>query len=201
MAAPQKLSDQLSKWSQKGSTSTIASLEEIFGEKTFAVAILLLMSLPALPIPTGGISHVFEVISMLLALELIAGLKILWLPKRWKQVGFSTSLKHRAMPFIIRRVVFLEKHSRPRLTRLQLASVYSRLMGATLLLLSLLAFLAPPFSGLDTLFAMGAVVVSLSMLLGDMFLYAIGILLGVLGIVVEVLFGKALVHFFNTIFH
>lgn len=39
------------------------------------------MSIPSLPIPTGGITHVFEAITILLAIEQIIGLRTIWTPK------------------------------------------------------------------------------------------------------------------------
>jgi hypothetical protein len=41
---------------------------------------VLLLGPSALPLPTGGATHVFEIIAMLLALELIAGRDQIWLP-------------------------------------------------------------------------------------------------------------------------
>ena len=48
--------------------------------------------------------------------------------------------------------------------------------------MSLTAFLAPPFSGLDTLPALGVVVMSLGVLLADFVLVAAGTLIGCLGV-------------------
>ena len=45
--------------------------------------VLLLALRPALP--TGGVTHVFELIAMLLALQLIVGRRHVWLPERWRQ--------------------------------------------------------------------------------------------------------------------
>ena len=50
-----------------------ASLVELFEEKSFAIVFVLLLGVPALPLPTGGATHVFEVIAVLLAAQLIAG--------------------------------------------------------------------------------------------------------------------------------
>ena len=44
---------------------------------------VLLLAVPALPLPTGGATHVFEVIAMLVALQLIVGRRQIWLPARW----------------------------------------------------------------------------------------------------------------------
>ena len=78
-----KLSQTLSEWLSSKQPRTLGGLIEVFKEKSFAVLFLLLMILPALPIPTGGITHIFELIVILLAIELLAGKETVWLPKRW----------------------------------------------------------------------------------------------------------------------
>jgi hypothetical protein len=57
-----------------------------------------------------------------------------------------------------------------------------RLFGVIVLGLSLAAFIAPPFSGLDTLPALGVVVLSVGVLLRDAVLALIGLVIGALGI-------------------
>ena len=57
-----------------------------------------------------------------------------------------------------------------------------RLLGLLLMAFAIAAFLAPPFSGLDTLPAMGAVVVSLAIILEDVIVLAIGTVIGAGGI-------------------
>ena len=54
------------------------------------------------------------------------------------------------------------------------------------------AALAPPFSGLDTLPALGAVAVALSIILEDVVVLALGLLLGTGGIVLILTVGAAL---------
>ena len=80
MPEGERLSDQLEGWLRSEHAKTIGSLIDVFEEKSFAVLFVLLLALPALPLPTGGVTHVFEVIAMLLALELIVGRRRVWLP-------------------------------------------------------------------------------------------------------------------------
>jgi hypothetical protein len=56
---------------------------------------------------------------------------------------------------------------------------------------SLAAFLAPPFTGLDTLPAMGVVLLSLGVLLEDFFVVVLGIIVGAAGVLLEIVLGKA----------
>ena len=53
------------------------------------------------------------------------------------------------------------------------------------------AFFAPPFTGLDTLPALGVVLLSLGVLLEDFAVVIAGVAVGVAGIALEILLGKA----------
>ena len=63
--------------------------------------------------------------------------------------------------------------------------------GALVMVGTLAAFLAPPFSGLDTLPALGVVLLSLGVLLEDALIAAGGIAVGAGGITLVVLLGQA----------
>src|SRR5579871_3256472 len=91
----QPFSSQLEQWLQSTKPKTIAGLVELSGDKGFALIFLVLMAIPALPLPTGGVTHVFELITALLALEMIAGRQTVWLPKKWsnRQLGKGTLQK------------------------------------------------------------------------------------------------------------
>lgn len=193
-------SKELEDWLKSSKTKTLAQLSSVFAERSFAIIILLLLAIPATPLPTGGLTHIFEVIAAILALEMIAGRKTIWLPKKWKNRQLGSLLEDKAVPFIIRRIRWFEKLSRPRFTRIVNHRLFSRLAGVVLLLFSLAAFFAPPFSGLDTLPALGAVIVSLSLLLGDMVIFIIGCFVGAGGIALIFVLGEAALttirHFF-----
>jgi hypothetical protein len=61
------------------------------------------------------------------------------------------------------------------------------------------AFLAPPFSGLDTLPALGVVVLSLGVLLEDALIALAGIVLAATGIALELALGAAAFHGLSSI--
>lgn len=169
------------------------SLQDIianFGRKSFALLFLLLMAIPALPLPTGGITHIFEIITALLAVELIAGRDAVWLPKRWLKINLPNSIQNTALPKFINFIRWVEKYTRPRLVALMENSLTNRLSGFAILLFTIFAFLAPPFSGLDTLPALGVVLVSLALILNDVALLLVGLGVGVAGIAVIVALGN-----------
>ena len=62
------------------------------------------------------------------------------------------------------------------------------------------AFLAPPFSGLDTLPALGVVLLSLGVLLEDVAIVVAGLVVGAGGVVLEIFLGKAVVDWIGKLF-
>jgi hypothetical protein len=84
------LSQALERWLHGTNEKTLGSLIDLFEEKSFAILFVLLLGVPALPLPTGGATHVFEVIAMLLAVQLVAGRDKIWLPERccWRTLRY-----------------------------------------------------------------------------------------------------------------
>ena len=191
--APQKVSDQLERWLKSDGDKTLGGLIELFGEKSFAVLFVLLLGVPALPLPTGGATHVFEAIAMLVALQLIANREEIWLPRRWRQLSVGGERQQRFLAALMKMVRRLERHSRPRLTFLFGHRVSNVVFGVLAIGGSLGAFLAPPFSGLDTLPALGVVLVSLGVLLEDFAVVVAGVVVGSAGVVLEIVLGGAAV--------
>src|ERR671936_2962208 len=97
MEAENRFSDQLEGWLKSDADKTLGGLIEVFEEKSFAILFVLLLGVPALPLPTGGATHVFEIIAVLLALQLIAGRDRIWLPERWRSVGLAGPRKRRVL--------------------------------------------------------------------------------------------------------
>jgi len=191
--APARLSDELARWLGGGDT-TLGGLIELFGPKSFAVMFVVLMAVPALPLPTGGATHVFEILVALGALQLIAGRDEVWIPARWRGVNVGGSAGNsrfiRALLWAIRT---LERVSRPRLSALFGRRPSTAGFGALVLCGAVGAFLAPPFTGLDTLPSLGVVMLALGVLLEDALIALIGVLVGAVGIALEVFLAAALI--------
>ncbi len=190
MANAEKFSDKLESWLKDSRPKTVASLNEVFAEKSLAIVILLLMVLPALPLPTGGVTHLFEIIAMLLALELAAGASRVWLPNRWRNIRLSSAIERRTVPQLLRRIRWVEKRSSPRWKTTFKAMP---LIAVAIFAFVLAAFLAPPFSGLDTIPSLGVVLICLSIIFDDALILLIGILTGALGTFIVIGLGAALV--------
>lgn len=194
-----KVSDQLERWFRADLPRTLGGLIDLFGEKSFAVVFIVLMAVPALPLPTGGVTHVLEAITMLLALELIVGRRTIWLPERWKRLDLGGPSGGRFASSLLRRIRWFERFSRPRLRPLLLHRLSGVVFGAVVFALSLTAFVAPPFSGLDTLPALGVVVVALGVLLEDFVLAAAGLIIGALGAALVIALGSLVVHWLQQL--
>ena len=185
---------RLESWLTSDHDKTLRGLGEVFSEKSFAVTILFLMFVPALPLPTGGISHLFEAISVVVAAQMVAGRRTLWLPDRWQRRELGSLTTDKAVPFMIRRIRWFERFTRPRLRYLFTHRWSVQLLGLLLMGLSITAALAPPFSGLDTLPAMGAVGIALSIILEDALVLAIGTAIGAVGTAIIFTIGAAVVN-------
>jgi hypothetical protein len=185
------VSDQIEGWLRGDGPKTLGGLIAVFEEKSFAILFVLLLGVPALPLPTGGATHVFELIAMLLSLQLIAGRNHVWLPERWRRINLEDPKRQRFVAALLKMIRRLERISRPRLAWLFDHRMSNSVFGLLVLLLSIGAFLAPPFSGLDTLPALGAVLVSLGVLLEDFAVVIAGVLVGAGGVFAELILGKA----------
>jgi hypothetical protein len=193
-------SDELEHWLRDGPVRTLGSLSELFAEKSFATTILLLMFVPAMPLPTGGITHVFEVITVVIAAQMVLGRDTIWLPKRWKQRELGALTTGRAIPFMVRWVRRCEAFSRPRGAHLFELGWMRRVLGLVLMALALAAGLAPPFSGLDTLPALGAVAIALAIILEDVVVLAVGLVVGAGGTLLILTVGAAVVRLVSRLF-
>jgi hypothetical protein len=193
MPEAEKLSNQLGGWLGSEGPKTIGSLIDVFEERSFAVLFVLLLAVPALPLPTGGVTHVFEVIAMLLALELIAGRRCVWLPERWRRREIGPGMRKQFSESLLPRIRWIERHSRPRLGFLLSHRFSGIAYGLVTLALVVTAFVAPPFTGLDTLPSLGVVLISLAVLLADPVLGFVGLLVGVAGALLVFFLGKAAV--------
>jgi hypothetical protein len=191
-----KVSAELEEWLESDRKKTIGDLLDTFGPRSFAILFIVLMALPALPVPTGAVSHVLEVITMLLALELIIGRTEVWIPKRFHDRELKGLSNPKFRNTLLKRIRWFEKFSKPRMAGLLEHRLTGVVFGAAVFGFTLTAFLAPPFSGLDTLPSLGVVVLSLGVLLGDIVIAGIGIGIGVVGLALVIGLGKAITKLF-----
>jgi hypothetical protein len=179
---------------------TLGSIIELFEEKSFALLFILLLGVSALPLPTGGATHVFEIIAVLLALQLIVGRDQIWLPQRWRRLQLAGDKQQAFLTRLMKTIRWLERFSRPRLRPLFDHRVSNAVFGALVAALTIAAFLAPPFTGLDTLPSMGVVLLSLGVLLEDIAFVVVAVVVGGAGVLLEVILGREAIHGIGSLF-
>ncbi len=172
----------------------------MFGEKSFALLFVLLLGVPALPLPTGGATHVFELIAILLSVQLIFGAGRIWLPRRWCGIELAGPRQQRFLAGLMKMIRRLERISRPRLRFLFHRRASNAVFGLLVAGGSAAAFLAPPFTGLDTLPSLGVVLLSLGVLLEDALVVIAALLVGVAGVTLEIVIGSAAVGGIKSLF-
>lgn len=194
MAKPKEqevFSDQLERWLRSKDHKTLSSLIDAFEDKSFAILFVLLMLLPALPVPTGGLTQLLEIIVVIAALEMIVGRKTIWLPKRVRNIKLGKSIEGKMIPELLKRVRWFEDRSHPKGVRIFSLPGTDRIIGCWVVLFAVAAFVAPPFTGLDTLPSLAVVIMGLAMILEDIRLLLVGVLIGVVGSALVVVLGVA----------
>ena len=189
----EKVSDQLGRWLSGDEPKTLAGLLDVFGPGSFALLFIVLMAPAALPLPTGGATHVLEVIVALLALQLILGRDEVWLPERWKQRDLGGK-SERFVTGLVKQLRRIERFSRPRWRWVFRLPLSKRAFGLVVLGLTVTAFLAPPFSGLDTLPALGVVLIGFGLLVEDVILAVAGVVVGIAGVAATLFLGDLVIN-------
>jgi hypothetical protein len=61
----------------------------------------------------GGVTHVLEIFSCVVAVQLVFGREELWLPRRMKVHELGATFTGRAAPALVRRIRWFERFARP----------------------------------------------------------------------------------------
>lgn len=193
LESQEPFSSELDNWLKSRKDKSFKGLVNLFEEKAFAIIFLLMMALPALPLPTGGLTHVTEIIAAIGALQLIIGRRTIWVPA-WaiKKVNVGKLMSGKGGQKLISVIKWFERWSNRRWSGLLVLKPVLSLLGLIILIYTVAAFIAPPFSGLDTLPSLGVVVISLGLILEDSLMVLTGIILGAAGIGLEIAIGGAL---------
>jgi len=128
---------------------------------------------------------------MLLALQLLIGRRTVWLPRRWRDVALTGPRGERFIERLLGLIRWLERRSQRRGHSLFGNRVSNAVFGALVFIGTAAAFVAPPFSTLDTLPALGVVVLSVGVLVEDVVIVGAGLAIGAGGIALVVVLGRA----------
>lgn len=193
-------SQRLQEWLKSQEPKTIQGLDRIVATKSFAIIFLILLSPAATPLPTGGATHLFGIISALISLELVIGRHNLWIPKRWQEHPIGSIMETKTIPILIKAIRFCEKFARPRGKQIINHPVFLRFIGLAVAIFALGTTTAVPFSGLDTLPALGGSLIALGLILDDILFVGVGCLAGSIGIGLQILLGKATITYLTHLF-
>ena len=192
-------SKELKGWAKGRQPKTLETLIHAFGERSFVVIMFLFMFFPALPLPTAA--HLFEAIVIVIAAEMVVGLKVIWIPRFLSsRVKLDRVVKSRFMDKLIAKIEWTESKASPYGVKVFSAPLVNRVLGMVIITFCLAAFFAPPLSGLDTLPAIGVVFISLSILLENIFLLLIGLFAGSAGIVLSLFFASVILRLIEAVF-
>jgi hypothetical protein len=125
---------------------------------------------------------------------LIAGRDQIWLPQRWRKLELAGDRQQRFITALMKGIRRLERLSQPRLRFLFDHRASNIVFGLLVVGGSVGAFVAPPFTGLDTLPALGVVLLSLGVLLEDFFVVVVALVVGAAGVALEIVLGKAAIN-------
>ena len=100
--------------SSEHSTITLGSLIHQLGSKGFGVLLAILALPSALPIPAPGYSTPFGIAISLVALQIFAGRKTVWLPKQLHSIQFGRKLTNKMLTVATNFLNKIEKLIRPR---------------------------------------------------------------------------------------
>jgi len=179
-----KLSNELQRYffeEERASKVTLAEILLLAKERVFGF-LLVILSLPsALPVPAPGYSTPFGILIFLLAVQLIAGAKIPWLPKRMMnhpiQLTTVQGFLKAGIPWLKR----IEAIARPRLSYICTTLPGRVTIGIVIALMGISMMI--PIPGTNTLPAMGIFVTSFGLSEGDGAIRLGGLVMCLLGAV------------------
>jgi hypothetical protein len=112
----------------------------------------------------------------------------------------NKTMQKKLLPGLVRIIRKIEKYSKPRMLWIFKGKVSNFLIGIGIALLAASTITAPPFSGLDTIPALGVILISSGIILKDGLILIIGAIVGASGVGLQVLLGKVIVDLISKLF-
>ncbi len=187
-----KLSTELQRYffdEERSATVKLGDILSIAGERIFGFLFVILALPSALPIPAPGYSIPFGILMLILAVQLIVGCQLPWLPQRM----LNSQIKlEQAQGFVKAGMPWLKKIEA--LTRPRMTYICTSLPGRVLIGLAISAmsvFMMIPIPGTNTLPAIGIFITAFGLQEDDGFISLTGLIVCVLaaGVVAGILIG------------
>jgi hypothetical protein len=175
--------------SQPGERLTVREIMAVLQDRAFALLIVLLGLPNCLPMPPP-IPLVCGLLLALVAIQIVFGREVPWLPSQLMNRSMARSDVERAVGRAVPTFRRLERISRPRMTFLD-TPLAMRLMGAVVLVLSLGLLFAPPFVGQIPL-GLAVCLVGLGLVERDGLVVLGGLVIGAIGLTLSLGFVYAI---------
>lgn len=171
-----KLSAELQRYffdEERSSDIKLADILNLTQERVFGF-LLVILSLPsALPVPAPGYSIPFGILIFLLAVQMMAGARVPWLPQKLLNGSMKLStvraFLNKGLPWLKR----IESLTRPRLTYVCTSSIGRTVMGVAICLMAISMMI--PIPGTNTLPAIGIFVTAFGLQEDDGFICLAGL--------------------------
>jgi len=168
---------------ERAETVTLADILTLAEERIFGF-LLLILSLPsALPIPAPGYSIPFGILIFLLAVQLISGAKIPWLPSKMMNGSMKTETARKFVKMGLPWLIKIEAITKPRLSYVCTSVAGRLIIGIAIALMAISMMI--PIPGTNTAPAMGIFVTSFGLQEDDGFITLAGLTICLLAGVVS----------------
>lgn len=173
-----KLSQELNDYffvQEREDKITLQQILALAGERIFGF-LLVILSLPsALPIPAPGYSTPFGILIFLLAMQLIFGRKIPWLPEKMLKGSMKTTTARKFVEMGLPWLKRIEAITKPRLTYICTSYGGRIIIGGAIALMAISMMI--PIPGTNTAPAMGIFVTAFGMQEDDGFIVLAGLVI------------------------
>ncbi len=164
-----------------GDTISVSEIVAVLRDRAFALMLVLLGLPNCLPMPPP-IALISGFLVLFVALQMLLGFEVPWLPQRVLALGMARSTLERTLLRASPYIQALERLARPRLTFLD-SPLALRIMGAVLVVLALAMIVAVPVIGQIPL-GIAICLIGLGLVERDGVVVIAGLLFGILGVAI-----------------
>lgn len=161
-------------------TMTVQQLKDFFGDRGFAIAIII-FNMPSV-LPTGfipGSTTIFAIPVIFFAFQMLIGMKAIWLPRRFLKKYYPTETKRKILLKAKGYLTPMEKYIKPRYTFITGANA-ERFIALFIIFLALVVAL--PIPGANFIPALGISILALGLLEKDGLITMIGIVYSIIAV-------------------
>ncbi len=173
-----KLSVELNRYffeEERPEKVALSHILELAGERVFGFLIVILSLPSALPIPAPGYSTPFGILIFLLAVQLIAGSKIPWVPQKMMHGSMKLETVQKFVKMGLPWLQRIEAITKPRLTYICTNFVGRLIIGLAIALMAISMMI--PIPGTNTAPAMGIFVTAFGLQEDDGFITLAGLVI------------------------